>query len=373
MTSPEDIYKIALTKLPLVGSVLAKNLVSYCGGVKEVFHTSKAKLLKVPLIGPKTAEAIEKAAVLEEAETELKELEGKGIQLLFYLDKDYPHRLRFCPDGPILLYFKGTADLNNNRIISIVGTRNNTRYGEEVTEQIVSKLAPYQVTVVSGMAYGIDIIAHRAALRNGMPTVGVFAHGLDQVYPWVHQATAEKMVDAGGLLTEFPFNTRPDRENFPMRNRIVAGLADAVIVVETAVKGGAMITANIANSYSREVFAVPGLVEARFSKGCNNLIRTNRAILFEDVDSFVHEMNWQQEPNGSEPANRQYELFVELEGTEKAVVEMLQTKHEMLIDELVMNTGLNPTIVSSTLLELEFKGLVKSLPGKKYRLVRRSG
>lgn len=369
MTSPDDIYKVALTKLPQIGSVLARNLVSYCGGVKEVFTTPRSKLEKIPLIGPKTAEVVAKADVLDEAEEELRAMEGHGIKMLFYLDKAYPHRLRFCPDGPVLLYYKGKADLNSQRIVSIVGTRNNTHYGEEITEKVVSQLAAYNVVVVSGMAYGIDIIAHRAAIRHKMPTVGVFAHGLDQVYPWVHKATAEKMLDQGGLLTEYPFNTRPDKENFPMRNRIVAGLADAVVVVETALKGGAMITANIANSYSREVFAVPGTVEARYSKGCNNLIRTNRAILFEDVDSFVNEMNWGQTAREPENDNHQFELFLELEGAEKAVLEMLQNKKEMLIDDLVMHSGLNPTIVSSTLLELEFKGLVKSLPGKKYKLV----
>ena len=367
MSSTEDAYKLALIKIPGVGPVLARNLISYCGGVERVFDTPLAKLLKVPGIGKKTAESIRASDLLEDAERELQEMRKSGIRFLFFLDEDYPYRLRHCPDSPLLLFYKGTADLNNPRSIGIVGTRNCSKYGEEVTEHLVRELASVNPLIISGMAYGIDISAHRAALRHGLETVGVFAHGLDMVYPGSHFGTAEKMIRQGGLLSEFPFHTNPDRENFPQRNRIVAGMSDLVIVVETAEEGGATITADIALSYDREVFAVPGPLFSPKSKGCHAMISRNKAICVESAEQILREMRWLDSEDTDEVKSQQMALFDDLEGDEKKVIEILK-KGPLHVDDLVERSGLRMGELSSLLLQLEFSGIVRTLPGKVYKL-----
>ena len=247
-----------------------------------------------------------------------------------------------------------------------MGTRNCTRYGEEVTEHIIKDLAPYDPLIVSGLAYGIDIAAHRAALRYGLETIGVLAHGLDRIYPGTHRATSQKMLEQGGLLTEFPFGTNPDRENFPSRNRVVAGMVDLVIVVESAVSGGALITAELASSYNREVFAVPGPIFSPKSRGCHALIRKNKAICLESVQDLLEEMNWNEE-NSREEKSKQMALFDATEGEEKVLIDILR-KGPALIDDLVEKSQLEAGLVASKLLEMEFNGLVRSLPGKIYKL-----
>ncbi len=367
MSSTADAYKLALTKIPGVGPVLARNLISYCGGVEEVFDTPLAKLMKVPGIGKMTAESICTSDLLEDAEREMHEMRKSGVRFLFFLDEDYPYRLRHCYDSPLLLFYKGTADLNNPRSIAIVGTRNCSKYGEEVTEHLVKELASVNPLIVSGMAYGIDISAHRAALRHGLETVGVFAHGLDTVYPGSHFGTAEKMIKQGGLLSEFPFHTNPDRENFPKRNRVVAGMTDLVIVVETAVKGGATITADIALSYDREVFAVPGPLFSPTSKGCHAMISRNKAICVESVEQILKEMRWDDQKSNEEAKSQQMALFEERDGDEKIVIEILK-KGPLHVDDLVERSGMTMGVLSSLLLQLEFSGIVRTLPGKVYKL-----
>ncbi len=367
MSSTEDACKLALTKIPGVGPVLARNLISYCGGVEEVFNTPLARLMKVPGIGKKTAESIRSSDFPEEAERELHEMRKAGVRFLFFLDEAYPYRLRHCHDSPLLLFYKGTADLNNPRSVAIVGTRNCSKYGEEICEYLVRELASVNPLIVSGMAYGIDISAHRAALRHGLDTVGVFAHGLDTVYPGSHFGTAQKMIQKGGLLSEFPFNTNPDRENFPQRNRVVAGMVDLVIVVETAEKGGATITADIALSYDREVFAVPGPLFSPVSRGCHVLISRNKAICVESVEQILKEMRWDLKEDAEDLKSRQMALFDGLESNEKKVIELLK-KGPVAIDDLVERSGMDAGDLLSILLQLEFSGIVRALPGKMYKL-----
>jgi DNA processing protein len=267
-----------------------------------------------------------------------------------------------------MLYYKGNADLNMQRIVSIVGTRNATDYGRMVTEMLLEKLQAHQILVLSGMAYGVDIIAHRAAIKQGLPTVGVLAHGLDRLYPSQHKSTADKMYEQGGLLTEFPSGTMPDRENFPKRNRIVAGMSDATIVIETKIKGGSMITATLANSYDRDVFAVPGNIGQTCSEGCNYLIRTNRAAILDSVDEFLEVMRWTDKENTPAPP-RQLQLITDLEPDEVAIAQLLQQHNQLAIDELTYRARIPASLVAAALLGLELKGMVRTLPGKAYRLV----
>lgn len=365
-SAEDQLYQIALTLLPNVGSVTARNLVSYCGGVKDVFEASFAKLKKAPGIGDKTAREILGADVLGRAAEELRFIEKQGIETLFFFDERYPKRLRHCYDSPMLLYYKGTADLNQQRIVSIVGTRNASDYGKEVTQQLVEALAPLGVLVVSGMAYGIDIAAHKAALKNGLETVAVFGHGLDKVYPAHHRSTAESMLQQGGLLAEFTSGSRADRENFPKRNRIVAGMADATIVVETKLKGGSMITADLANGYNRDVFAVPGNIDAERSKGCNFLIRTLRAQLLDSPEELIAAMGWQLDQPKSKAVQR--EIFIDLPPEEQQLVDVLKETGGLAIDELTFKLKQPPSKVAGTLLSLELQGVVKSYPGKVYKL-----
>jgi DNA processing protein len=286
----------------------------------------------------------------------------------FYTDKDYPARLKNCDDAPVLIFFKGKCELNNFRMISIVGTRNATDYGKQITEQLVNDFAKYNVSIVSGLAYGIDITAHKAAIKNGLSTVAVLAHGLDRIYPAIHKPIAEKMLHNGGLLTEFISETNPDRENFPSRNRIVAGMTDAVIVIESSIKGGALITAELANGYNRDVFAIPGKVGDEYSQGCNEFIRLNKAALIESADQVAEMMQWQLETEKkNEP--KQLKIFHELKPEEKILVNVLQEKGRLDIDALTQHSNMPMSKVSSTLLNLEFAGVLKALPGKMFELV----
>jgi DNA protecting protein DprA len=313
----EDLkFRIALTLLDGVGSVTARNLVSYCGSVEAVFKEKKKNLERIPGIGPVTAEKIVSGQPFSRAEEECAFIEKHHIKPLFYLDKDFPSRLKNCTDAPVMLYYKGTSNLNHHRMIALVGTRNASDYGKQVTEKMVEELKAYDVIIVSGLAYGIDITAHKAALKYNMETIGVLAHGLDRIYPALHKSTAEKMMEQGGLLTEYMTCTRPDRENFPQRNRIVAGMCDAVVIIEAAKTGGALITADIANSYNRDVFAVPGRTIDTYSLGCNHFIKTNKAALVESATDIAEMMQWNI---ANKPAEKpkQRKLFVELSEEEK--------------------------------------------------------
>lgn len=364
MSVDPRIYQIALTLIPGIGDVLAKNLLSYCGSIEAIFQMTKGKLMKVPGVGEWTAQNLVSQDVLRIAEEELAFVDQQGLEMLFFTDENYPWRLKHCADSPILLYYKGTPVLNASRMVAIVGTRNITDYGKLYTEKIVEQLLPFRPVIVSGLAYGVDIMAHRAALRVGLPTVGVVGHGLDMIYPYQHRSVAERMQEQGGLLTEFRRETRPDKENFPKRNRIVAGMIDALIVVESAEKGGALITADIAFSYNKDVFALPGRLTDPYSAGCNWLINQHKAALFSSVDDMVKELRWGVEGGN---AVRVPELF--LSEDESAVMQALQPAREMPLDELLHRVGWSPSRLSATLLEMEFKGLLAPLPGNRYRLI----
>lgn len=357
------IYRIALMQVPLIGAVTAKNLVSYCGSAEAVFRASKAQLLRVPGVGEQVATHIRSARPLEAAERELRWIEKHGIRVLTHTDAAYPRRLRQLHDGPFLLYYKGNADLNAARVVAIVGTRKPTPYGLHVCEQLVADLVSYDVLVVSGLAYGIDVAAHRKCLEVGVPTVGVLAHGLDRIYPPAHKAVVRQMSEAGGLMSEFPSGTRPDRERFPIRNRIVAGMADAVVVIETARRGGSLITAQLAAGYHRDVFAVPGRVDDKLSQGCNHLIKTNQAALIESAADLAWVMNWQ--PHEKQVAV-QRQLFVELSEAAQRLLDLLDTRHPLPVDELSGRLQMTSSQLAALLLELEFKGLIRTLPGKRY-------
>ncbi len=361
------VYKIGITLIPGIGSINGKKLIDYCGGIKAVFKEKKENLLKISGIGESSANSIINQDVLIRAEKEIKFIKKNNITPLFYLDSGYPNRLKHCIDSPLMLYYKGNADLNNDKTISVVGTRRATEYGKRVCNELVRGLANQNVLIVSGLAYGIDVCAHRAALDNNLNTVAVLAHGLDRIYPYVHKSIAKKMLDKGGLITEFLSETNPDKGNFPKRNRIIAGLSDAVIVVESAKRGGALITAEIANSYNRDVFAVPGkLADDKYSEGCNHLIKINKAALIESSKDIEYIMGWEEIKKTK--LSKQYELFVKLSEEEKIVVNILKDNGESSIDWLCNKSQLNMGKVAAVLLNLEFQGIVRSLPGKLYRL-----
>lgn len=360
-------YKIALSLLPGIGGILARNLVAYLGSVEDVFSASFKSLVKIPGIGEYHARRIKDANVLDRAEQEIAFIEKNNIKVSFYTDDSYPRRLKSCIDAPILVYTKGNMNLDKQRVISIVGTRNATDYGKQVVDKLVKSFAErkYEIVVVSGLAYGIDVHAHRSALKYNIPTVGVVAHGLDKLYPAVHRETAQKMETSGGVLSDFPSETKIDPQNFIKRNRIIAGLADATIVVESAEKGGALITADIAASYNRDVFAFPGRAGDAYSKGCNQLIRNNGASLITGIDDLEFFMGWEttKKSDAVQPS-----LFVELNTEEQRIVDLLKSHGELFIDQISAEMKLPVSRVSTMLLNLEFKNILTALPGKVYKL-----
>jgi DNA processing protein len=359
-------HQIALACIPGIGGITGRALVSHFGSAEDVFQAKKKHLVSIPGIGIKTAEAILNKDGFNRAEQEIKFIEKYNIQALFFTDQNFPKRLKQCYDAPVLLYFKGCTDLNTTKVISIVGTRNATGYGKELCRQLVSDLKRHNVLVVSGLAYGIDIMTHRACLKENVPTIGVLGHGLDRIYPALHRVFAEKMLENGGLITEFPSGTNPDRENFPKRNRIIAGMADATIVVEASVKGGALITAEIANSYNRDVFAFPGNVNDEFSAGCNFLIKTNRANLISGIKDLEYILDWTE--NIQKKEYQQISLKLNLSEDEKKVTDILEEKGVTGIDELAFAVKLPQSKLAITILGLEMQGIVIALPGKMYKL-----
>lgn len=361
----DDIYyTLALTLVPGIGPVNARSLISYCGSAAAVFKAAKRKLISIPGVGAATAEAIVGHTAFERAADEMLFIEKHSIECLLYTSPRYPQRLRNCVDAPPLLFFTGTGDLNNEKVIGIVGTRNATGYGKKICEELIENLKEYNFLMVSGLAYGIDIAAHKACVKKDVATVGVVAHGLDRIYPQVHSETARKMQNKGGVLSEFISDTQPDRQNFPKRNRIVAGMVDALIVVETATDGGAIITPALANTYNRDVLAFPGNIESPYSKGCHYLIKTNRAQLVENAADIADIMNWNEKPV---KPKLQRQLFLEFSPEEKLIYEALKEK-ELAIDELSSMVPLSPSTLASNLLNLEFQNIIVSLPGKRYKL-----
>ena len=358
-------YQIALTLIPGIGDIVGKKLVAYCGGVEAVFKENKNALLKISGIGNATVNSILSSKVLHKAEEEIKFIEKNKIQPLFYTDKEYPKRLLNCEDSPLLLYYKGKANLNAPRVIGFVGTRKATNEGRAICERFVEGLKTKEVLVISGLAYGIDSYAHKAAINNSLPTVGVLGHGLDRIYPAQNRQLALNMLDNGGLLTEFKSGTTPDRENFPKRNRIVAGMCDAIVVIESAKKGGALITAGLANSYNRDVFAVPGRINDEYSMGCNMLIKSNRAALAESAKDIAYIMGWDDVTVNVKP---QRDLFLQLTDEQKIIIDLIEESKEISIDKLVIKSNMPASKVAAVLLMLEFEGLIQSLPGKLYKV-----
>jgi len=360
------LYQIALSLIPNIGDITAKKLVAYCGGVDAVFKEKKKNLLKIPGVGEFFANAVVNQNVMKRAEEELTFVQKYKIATLFYLDQAYPNRLKHCYDAPVMLYYKGNADLNAPKIISIVGTRRATDYGKSECKKIVEGLIAQNVIIVSGLAYGIDSCAHKAALEFNLDTVGILAHGLDRIYPPQNKALAEKMIHHGGLLTDYMSKTIPDRENFPSRNRIIAGMSDATIVVEAGRKGGALITAEIANSYNRDVFALPGRIHDEYSEGCNRLIKTHKAALIESAADVEYIMGWEMKTHKTKKQQR--ELFTELTPEEETLLNVIGQNKESSIDFITVESNLPMSKVAAVLLNLEFKGIIVSLPGKLYRL-----
>ena len=367
----EQIYSIALTMVPGIGHIGAKHLIDGIGNAVDVFRLRKEIPERIPEVTQRVVEALDCPQAVLRAEQEYEFIRKNRISCLTFHDEDYPSRLRECEDAPVVLFFKGNTDLNSLHILNMVGTRNATDYGTQICASFLRDLKALcpDVLVVSGLAYGIDIHAHREALANGLPTVGVLAHGLDRIYPHVHRKTAVDMLEKGGLLTEFLSGTNPDRHNFISRNRIVAGMCDATIVIESAEKGGSLITAELAEGYHRDCFAFPGRMGDEYSKGCNRLIRDNKASLLLSAEDFVQAMGWNMQTTLSEKVSVQRSLFIELSEEEQKIVAILEKLGNLQINSLVVEADIPVNKMTAILFELEMKGVIRVLAGGMYQLL----
>jgi DNA processing protein len=359
-------YEIALSFVPLIGPKLASSLISEFGSAKDVLFASQKKLMSIEGMGEQRANSLKDHSIFKDVEKEMEFILSKKIKVLTQQNEDYPKRLLQCSDAPQILYFKGTANLNALKTVAIIGTRKNTEYGQRLTNDLIEGLAKISdIIVVSGLAHGIDTIAHKASLKNNIPTIGVLGHGLNMLYPIANKNLAKEMLDMGGLLTEFASISKMDKGNFPARNRIVAGLSDVVVVVESDIKGGALITANIANSYNREVMAYPGRAYDHKSFGTNLLIQKNMAALITNSDDLLDFMGWQKQKRETIV---QAQLMLHLSEEEQSLIKILEKKDLTHSDELLQLSGMSSSLLASNLLILEMQGLIKSLPGKFYRL-----
>lgn len=364
------LYDVALTFIPQIGDKTVRTLVSHLGSAQAVLEASRKDLLQVDGLGPMRVQSLLDArrdgSLLKRAETELLFTQKHGIRILTQQDADYPARLRACEDAPFLLYAKGEAKLNADRLVAVIGTRKPSDYGVQLCESLVSGLQDAGVTVVSGLAHGVDTVAHRQSVLSGVPTIGVLGHGLDRIYPDRNKILAKEMLQQGGaLLTEFPQGTEPNRENFPVRNRIVAGMCDVTVVVESDVKGGSMITAYLAHGYNREVAAFPGRVGDARAAGCNMLIRRTVAALITNAEDLLDTMGWSRQQSQKAVQNK---LLLTFSEDEQKVVDALGKKEKVHADDLMLISGIAPSQLAATLLQLEMNGVVRSLPGKNYRL-----
>ncbi len=364
----ELLYLMSLSQVPLVGDILVRNLISYCGSAENVFREKESRLAKIPGIGTLIAANIKEFSDFTHAINEIEWANKHHVQIITCFDDAFPYRLKNCADAPVVLFKKGQASLNAARIVAVVGTRNATDYGKEFTRNLTEQLSGSGAMVISGMAYGIDYAAHRASLDNGLITGAVFGHGLNLIYPAMHKNTAHEMLDSGGFwLSEVWSRNKCGPENFPKRNRIVAGMCDALVVVESDVTGGAMITADIAHSYNRDVFAVPGRVTDKYSSGCNALIRQNKAAMLDKPSELLRAMMWDAPAAAKKKKAIQQPILIELNEEEKRVLQILG-KGEAGIDVLFTEADMSSAELAMVLLELEMKGAVKSLPGKRYGL-----
>src|SRR5690606_19418952 len=344
-----------------------RNLIDYFGSPKAVIEASRDELQQTSGVGKVLSAKIiaGRSEAYQRAEQELLFAEKHQIKIYSYTDKSYPKRLRECPDAPMVFYYRGNADLDSARIVSVVGSRNATFYGKMLCERLIEKLSDYNVLVVSGLAYGIDVYAHKASLNHGIPTVGVLGHGLHTIYPSVHRNVAVKMLDNGGLLSEFPSDTPADPKHFPQRNRIVAGLADVTVVVEAAIRGGALITAELANGYDRDVCAFPGNIDGKYSEGCNLLIKSHRAHLITNADDLGYLMDWEPVKRVSE--GKKEKTHIRLNEVEQVVYDIVREGGQISIDNILNQSTIPPNKLPIVLLELEMKGLIITTPGKMYR------
>lgn len=367
MTKNELVAALRLQNIPNIGDITAKKLITHCGSPTAVFLDKREHLSKISGIGTFTLRGLYDTQHLEAAEAEYQFIKDNDLEYLYYEDHQYPELLKHCVDGPILLFKKGNMDLSSHRIISVVGTRDITSYGAAFCEQFISDLAPLNPVIVSGFAYGVDICVQKAALKYDIQTIGCLAHGLNQIYPKSHKKYMRAVESNGGFLTEFWSSSNPDRENFLRRNRVIAGMSEATIVIESAEKGGSLVTADIANSYNKPVFAVPGRASDRFSVGCNNLIKQNKAHLLTSAADLIYLLNWDLEEK--KPIHIQKELFLELNETEKAIYSFLQKEGKQLMDSIALQCKIPIYKTSSTLLTMEMKGLIRPLPGKLFEAV----
>jgi len=360
------LHQLALTLLPGIGPVHARILLEHYGSEEAVFNESEKDLIQIPGIGTRLARSFKAAFrkdALRRAEAELNYMEKYGVQRLFYYDSNYPDRLKQCYDAPLVLFHRGNAELDHPRVLSIVGSRRATRYGKRVCEFLIEQLAPYRPLIVSGLAYGIDVTAHQAALKYGLPTVAVLGHGLNHMYPAAHAGISRSIRSQGGLLSEFMHDCPPAPGNFPKRNRIIAGLSDATVVVEATEKGGALITAGIASGYDREVFALPGRLSDENAAGCLALIKNQQAQLVTAGADVAHYLNWQEDfKKDSHPT-----VPAIKNENERKILKVLKQIDHISVDELVNKTGIPRNILLSSLLSLEIAGYVENVSGFGYK------
>lgn len=363
----EDLFHLlALLKVEGIGDIMGKKLLLHLGSAKAIFEAKQTQLLAIDGVGSMLIKNLKSKTIFESATKELAFIKKNDIQVLFYQDSNYPERLKHCLDGPILLFASGNIDFSNRKIISIVGTRQISAYGSEFCKKLIADLAPLNPIIVSGFAYGVDIVAHQAAVENNLQTIGVVAHGLNQIYPKVHSKYVAKIEKNGGFLTEFWSNSSPEKENFVRRNRIVAGMSEATIVIESADKGGSLITANLANDYNRDVFAVPGRTSDKMSQGCNNLIKTQKANLLTSAADIVYMLNWDLETK-TKPIQKQ--LFVVLEPDEQKVYDFLNQNGKEILDIIALQCDLPIYRIAGMLLNMELKGVIRPLPGKLFEAI----
>ena len=368
MQDNKIIYFLALQAAEGIGDINAKKLIAHCGSAKAVFNEKKTLLEKIPGIGRSVIRGLKNKNLFIKAEKEFKFIQKNNIVAFSFLDGSYPDKLKHCIDGPILIFQKGNINLQDQKILSIVGTRQMTNYGSAFLEEFIHELKKYNPIIISGLAYGVDIFTHKLAIKNNLQTIAVLAHGLDMVYPKINYKEAKNMLENGGLITDFWSNTNPDRENFVKRNRIVAGISEATIVIESAAKGGSLITADIANSYNRDVFAVPGRTTDQFSIGCNQLIKSNKAAIITSVKDLEYVLNWELDKD-KKPKTIQKQLFVELNNEEQIVYNYLLKEGKKSLDIIALQCKYPIQKTSTLLFNLEMKGVAKPLPGKLFEAV----
>jgi DNA processing protein len=367
MTEEDLLYTLALQHVPNIGDITAKRLISHCGSAEAVLKEKKQSLLKINGIGTTVLSGLYESQHLIEAEKEMAFIKENNIKATYFKETDYPEKLKHCIDGPILLFQVGNIDLKNRYLISIVGTRKITTSGIAFCEDLIEKLTPYNPVIISGFAYGTDITAHKAAIKNNLQTIGCLAHGLNTIYPKVHKKYMVDVEKNGGFFTDFWSTDTFDRNNFLKRNRIIGGLSEATIVVESAEKGGSLVTADIANSYNREVFAVPGRTTDSQSVGCNNLIKHQKAHMLTSPFDVPYILNWKLEDDKKPAVQKQ--LLVELDATEKVIYNYLKENEKQQLDLIAINCNLPIFKVSSTLLNMELKGIIRPLPGKLFEII----